>query len=81
MPALMEQTGQPPLNHRQLRVLELLIREPEEPLIRSTQEEARTNRSTREEAEADVDGMVRTMLLEESPRENVNPTCRLARGG
>ena len=64
--ALMEQTGQPPLNHRQLRVLEPLIR------------------STREEAEADmdgIDGMVRAMLLEESPQESVNPTCRLARGG
>ena len=40
-------------------------------------------RFTREEAEADtdrMDGMVRAMLLEESPQESVNPTCRLARG-
>ena len=63
---LMERTGQLPLNHRQLRALEFLIR------------------STREEAEADmdgIDGMVRAMLLEKPPRENVNPTCQLARGG
>ena len=41
-------------------------------------------RFTREEAEADtdrMDGMVRAMLLEKPPRENVNPTCQLARGG
>ena len=45
-----------------------------EPLIRSTREE--------KEAGADcMNGMVRTMLLEESPQENVNPTCRPARGG
>ena len=63
---LMERTGQLPLNHRQLRVLEFLIR------------------STREEAEADMDGiegMVRAMLLEKPPRESVNPWYRLARGG
>ena len=64
--ALMEQAPGLPRNHRQLRVLEPMIR------------------STREEAEADTDGMngmVRAMLLEESPRESVNPTCQLARGG
>ena len=77
--ALGERAGQLPLNHRQLRVLELLIREPEETLTATRW--ARTNRSTREEAEADVDGMVQAMLLEESPQESVNPTDRLARGG
>ena len=80
--ALRERAGQLPLNHRQLRVLELLIREPEETL--TTGRWARINRSTREEAEADtdrMDGMVRAMLLGESPQESVNPTYRLARGG
>ena len=64
--ALRERAGQLPLNHRQLRVLELLIR------------------STREEAEADMDGiegMVRAMLLEKPPRGTSTPTCQLARGG
>ena len=78
----MERAGQLPLNHRQLRVLELLIREPEETITAGRW--ARINRSTREEAEADTDGMngmVRAMLLEKSPRESVNPTYRLARGG
>ena len=80
--ALRERAGQLPLNHRQLRVLELLIREPEETI--TTGRWARINRSTREEAEADtdrMDGMVRAMLLGESPEESVNPTYRLARGG
>ena len=77
--ALRERAGQLPLNHRQLRVLELLIREPEETITAGRW--ARVNRSTREEAEADIDGMVRAMLLEESPQESVNPTYRLARGG
>ena len=80
--ALRERAGQLPLNHRQLRVLELLIREPEETI--TTGRWARVNRSTREEAEADtdrMDGMVRAMLLGESPQESVNPTHRLARGG
>ena len=61
----MEQTGRPPPNHRQPRVLEPRIR------------------STREETEADmdgIDGMVRAMLLEESPQESINPRYRLARG-
>ena len=77
--ALGERAGQLSLNHRQLRVLEPLVREPEETITAGRW--ARINRSTREEAEADTDGMVRAMLLEESPRENVNPTCQLARGG
>ena len=65
--ALRERAGQLPLNHRQLRVLELLIREPEETLTATRW--ARINHSTREEAEADtdgMDGMVRAMLLEEA---------------
>ena len=70
--------GHLPLNPRQLRVLELLIREPEETLTATRW--ARINHSTREEAEADIDGMVQAMLLEESPQEIVNPTYRLARG-
>ena len=63
--ALGERAGQLPLNHRQLRVLELLIREPEETLTATRW--ARTNRSTREEAEADVDGMVRTCSWRNRP--------------
>ena len=70
--------GQLPLNPRQLRVLELLIREPEETLTATRW--ARINHSTREEAEADIDGMVQAMLLEESPQESINPRYRLARG-
>ena len=80
--ALGERAGQPPLNHRQLRVLELLIREPEETITAGRW--ARVNRSTWEEAEVDtggMNGMVRAMPLEESPQESVNPTYRLARGG
>ena len=76
--ALRERAGQLPLNHRQLRALELLIREPEEALTATRW--ARINHSTREEAEADIDGMVQAMLLEESPQESVNPRYRLARG-
>ena len=80
--ALGERAGQLSLNHRQLRVLEPLVREPEETITAGRW--ARINHSTREEKEAGTDcmnGMVRTMLLEKSPQENVNPTCRLARGG
>ena len=75
---LMERAGRPPLNHRQLRVLELLIREPEETITAGRW--ARINRSTLEEAEADIDEMVQAMLLEESPQEGVNPRYRLPMG-
>ena len=74
--ALRDRAGQLPLNHRQLRVLERLSRGPEETITAGRW--ARVNRSTREEAEAD---MVRAMLLEKSPQEDVNPTCQPARGG
>ena len=79
---LMERASQLSLNHRQLRELEPRIRGLEETITAGRW--ARTNHPTREEAEADtdrMDSMVRAMLLEKPPRENVNPTCRLARGG
>jgi hypothetical protein len=77
--ALRERAGRLPLNHRQLRVLELLSRGTEETLTAARW--ARINHSTREEAEAGIDGMVQAMLLEESPQESINPRYRLARGG
>ena len=69
--ALRERAGHLPLNHRQLRALELLIREPEETLTATRW--ARINHSTREEAEAGIDGMVRAMLWRNRPRRASTP--------
>ena len=80
--ALRERAGQLPLNHRQLRVLELLIREPRRPSPRaggpgSTAPPGKRRRPTRTAWTA----WCGAMLLGESPEESVNPTYRLARGG
>ena len=67
------------LSDRQLRVLELLMREPEETLTAARW--ARIGRSTLEEAESGIAAMMAAGLLEESPQEGVNPRYRLPGGG
>ncbi len=67
------------LNGRQLRVLELLMREPHETLTAARW--ARIGHSTLEEAESDIAAVMAAELLEESPREGVNPRYRLPGGG
>ena len=73
---LRERAGRMPLNPRQDRVLELLMREPEETI--TTARWARITRSSLEEAEADIQEMVRAMVLREAPGEAVNPRYQLA---
>ena len=77
--ALRERAGGLELNPRQLRVLELLMREPEESLTAARW--ARITRSTLEEAEADIRAMLDAELLEEAPDTGVNPRYRLALAG
>ena len=74
---LRERAGGLDLNPRQLRVLELLMREPEESLTAARW--ARITRSTLEEAEADIQAMVDDTLLEEAPDVGINPRYWLAK--
>ena len=76
---LREKAGRMPLNPRQGRVLELLMREPEETITAARW--ARITRSSLEEAEADIEGMMHAMVLREAPGEGVNPRYQLVPAG